>query len=127
MNKTTKLSKICQAFLAIGLLNFCFICLSAAAAPVNGSIDFGGPVKLNNWSLANATKVKSWRNLHVTGDSGDFANLVPSGGSVTIALPWAFKRSTPNLLTVDGFRLDLTSSSLVSEKPKFLSLEGSGT
>src|SRR5205814_6608063 len=95
------------ALLVIGLL----CSRQAQAAPINGTIDFGGVVKYGDstgadtTSLASATRVNLWNDPSfgppiVLQDTGDFATFVPNpqvnAQSVTMATPpWIFNQGTP--------------------------------
>jgi hypothetical protein len=111
-----------------------FFCHQAQAAPVNGSIDFGGTVTFgdstgaNTTSLASATRVNVWNSAFVLQDSGDFSSIAP-GTTVTMAAPWIFNPSTatPSLWTVGGFKFDLSTSVVVSQSNTFLNITGTGT
>jgi hypothetical protein len=127
--RLAELSRTLQALLAIGLLNCGLFCQQTHAALAEGIIDFGGSVKFDTKSLATATKVKVWNNPLVLDELGDFATFVAPGDSATMAMPWFFQRSTPTPApwSVGGFKFDLTSSFVVSQSAKFLSITGSGT
>jgi hypothetical protein len=128
MNRITNLSKRGRELSVIGLLSCALFCQQAQAATVQGTIDIGGSVRFNTKSLAHAKKVNAWRNPLVMDDSGDFATFASPGDSATMALPWKFKGATPpsSLWRVGGFQLDLTSSSIVSQRRRFLSITGFG-
>jgi hypothetical protein len=121
------LSKFALAILATGLVASSF-CQPTQAAPIQGSIDFGGVVTFNTMSLATATRVNVWNSSFVLQDSGDFSSIAP-GTSVTMTAPWIFNPSTatPNLWSVAGFKFDLTSSVIVTQNSTFLNITGVGT
>ena len=101
---------------------------SLTAAPIQGTIDFGGTVTFDTMSLATATRVNVWNSSFVLQDSGDFSSIAP-GTHVTMAAPWIFNPSTatPSLWSVGGFKFDLTSSVIVSQSATFLNITGLGT
>jgi hypothetical protein len=106
------------------------------AAPVTGSIDFGGVVTFDTMSLATATKVNVWNSSFVLQDSGSFSSINP-GTSVTMGAPWIFDSgtpaipqpgpATPHLWQVGGFNFDLLNSMVVSQSANFLNVTGTGT
>jgi PEP-CTERM motif len=100
---------------------------SLQAAPITGSIDFGGVVTFDSTSLANATRVSLWNSSFVLQDSGDFSSIAP-GTNVTMASPWIFSpsTSTPSLWSVGGFKFDLSSCVIVSQTSTFLNITGIG-
>lgn len=105
-----------------------------SAAPIQGSIDFGGVVTFgdssgaNTTSLTLATRVNLWNSSFVLQDSGDFSSIA-AGTNVTMAAPWIFNpsTSTPSLWSVGGFKFDLTSCVIVSQSSTFLNISGIGT
>lgn len=115
------------AALSIFFAANCFL-PSLRAAPIQGSIDFGGTVTFDTTSLATATRVNLWDSSFVLQDSGDFSSIAP-GTSVTMAAPWIFNpsTSTPSLWSVGGFKFDLTSCVIVSQNSTFLNITGLGT
>ena len=125
------------AILAIGLVTCGLLCQQAqAAGPITGNIDFGGVVTYNTTSLATATEVDIWNTSFVLQDSGSFSSVAP-GTNATMAAPWVFNSgtpgtpapgpSTPALWMVGGFKLDLTSSTVISQSSNFLNVKGVGT
>jgi hypothetical protein len=121
--------KTLVTILASGLLASGMFSQQAKAAPIQGSIDFGGVVTFNTTSLATATRVNLWNSSFVLQDSGDFATFVAPGANVTMAAPWIFNPSTatPSLWSVGGFKFDLTSSVIVTQTATFLNITGVGT
>jgi hypothetical protein len=116
--------------MAIALAAFLTIsAVSAQAAPIQGSIDFGGVVTFDTTSLLTATRVNLWNSSFVLQDSGDFATFVSAGAPATMATPWIFKPSTttPSLWSVGGFKFDLLNSVVVSQTANFLNVTGTGT
>jgi hypothetical protein len=129
MVKMNNLFKSTVALLAVGLLSSAAFCEQAKAAPITGTIDFGGVVSFDTLSLATATRVMTWNSSFVLQDTGNFATFAPAGTSVTMAAPWIFTPSTatPSLWSVGGFKFDLTSSTVVSHTTNFLNITGVGT
>lgn len=111
-----------------------FVAPQLTAAPIQGSIDFGGVVTFgdstgaNTMSLTSATRVNIWNSSFVLQDSGDFSSIA-AGTNVTMAAPWIFNPSTatPSLWSVGGFKFDLNSSVIVSQTATFLNITGIGT
>jgi hypothetical protein len=113
-----------------------FITPELIAAPIQGSIDFGGVVTFDTMSLATATRVSGWNSSFVLQDSGSFSGIAP-GTSATMASSWTFNSgtpmtpmpgpATPGLWSVGGFTFDLTSSTVVSQSTTFLNITGFGT
>ena len=101
----------------------------AQAAPIQGSIDFGGVVTFDTTSLLTASRVNIWNSSFVLQDSGDFATFVSPGANATMAAPWIFKPSTatPSLWAVGGFKFDLSTAVVVSQSATFLNVTGTGT
>ena len=101
---------------------------SLTAAPVTGSIDFGGVVTFDTMSLATAKRVSVWNSSFVLQDSGSFSSIAP-GTNVMMAAPWIFNPSTatPSLWSVGGFTFDLTSASVATQNANFLNVTGLGT
>jgi PEP-CTERM motif len=109
---------------------------SLSAAPVTGSIDFGGTVTFDTNSLATATRVNTWNSSFVLQDSGSFSSI-SAGTNVTMAPSWIFNSgtpsvpqpgpATPNLWQVGGFNFDLSSSIVISQSANFLNVTGTGT
>lgn len=116
------------AVLTIGLLTGGFSS-PTQAAPIQGSIDFGGVVTFDTMSLATATRVNTWDSSIVLQDSGDFATFVSAGSNATMAAPWIFNPSTvtPSLWSVGGFTFDLASSIIITQTTQFLDIRGAGT
>lgn len=138
------------AVLAFGLLTSPIFCRQAHAAPIQGTIDFGGVVKFGDstgadtTSLASATRVNLWNDPPpgfgppvVTQRTGDFVTFVSNGATVTMNTPpWIFNSgtvgtpmpgpATPMLWKVGGFTFDLTSSAVVSQSSMFLNVTGAG-
>jgi hypothetical protein len=129
------LLKTILAILAAGLLNG-LLCLNAAAAPIQGTIDFTGVVTFDTMSLATATRVNQWQPFQngptgfsmVLQDSGNFSSIA-AGTQATMATPWIFNPSTmtPSLWSVGGFTFNLTSSVIMTQNTQFLDVEGVGT
>jgi hypothetical protein len=105
-----------------------FIAVSAHAALIQGSIDFGGSVTFDSTSLATATRVNLWNTSFVLQSDGDFSSIAP-GTNVTMATPWIFNPSTatPSLWSVGGFTFDLNASVIVQQTANFLNITGTGT
>jgi hypothetical protein len=109
----------------------------APAAPIQGSIDFGGVVTFDTMSLATATKVNTWNSSFVLQDTGNFATFAAPGANATMAAPYTFDSGTPAtpspgpttlaLWQVGGFTFDLTTSTVVSQSANFLNISGVGT
>jgi PEP-CTERM motif len=107
-----------------------------SAAPITGTIDFGGTVTFDTTSLATATRVNTWNSSFVLQDSGSFSSIA-AGANVTMAAPWIFNSGTPSipqpgpatahLWQVGGFNFDLSSSIVVSQSANFLNVTGTGT
>jgi hypothetical protein len=116
------------ALLAIALLAAA-ISPQAQAAPIQGSIDFGGVVTFDTTSLQTATRVNLWNSSFVLQRSGDFTGFVANGANATMAAPWIFTPSTatPNLWSVGGFSFNLANSLVVSQSASFLNVTGTGT
>ncbi len=112
---------------AIVLANV-FVAPEIQAAPITGSIDFGGVVTFDTMSLGTATRVNVWNSSFVLQDSGSFSSIAP-GTNVTMAAPWIFNPSTatPSLWSVGGFRFDLSTAVIVSQSATFLNVTGFGT
>jgi hypothetical protein len=100
---------------------------SLQAAPIVGSMDFGGTVTYDTTSLATAARVNLWNSSFVLQDSGNFSSISP-GTTVTMAAPWIFNpsTSTPSLWSVGGFKFDLTSCVITSQSSTFLNITGVG-
>lgn len=106
------------------------------AAPIVGSIDFGGVVTFDTMSLATATTVNTWNSALVLQSSGDFSTVTPGTGA-TMGTPWIFNSGTPGspmpgppkpgLWAVGGFTFDLSSSVVVVQNVNFLNVTGPGT
>jgi hypothetical protein len=133
----TILIKVKRAtLLAIALFGCGLFLDQAQAAPIQGSIDFGGVVTFDTMSLATATRVTAWNSSFVLQDSGSFSSINP-GTSVTMAAPWIFNSgtpaipqpgpATPHLWQVGNFNFDLLSSTVVSQSSTFLNVTGTGT
>jgi hypothetical protein len=129
--------------LAAGLFSHAFFSRQAQAAPINGTIDFGGVVTFgdstsaNTTSLASATRVNLWNFVTVLQRTGDFTGFVAVGNNPTMAAPWIFNSNTPALPAPGGatpalwqvgnFTFDLTSSQVISQSSTFLNVLGVGT
>ena len=122
------LPKKVLTILATGLLSCGLFCHQAKAAPIQGTIDFGGVVTFDTMSLATATRVNVWNSSFVLQDSGNFSSISP-GTNATMAAPWIFNPSTatPGLWSVGGFTFDLTSSVITTQNATFLDIKGVGT
>ncbi len=93
------------------------------AAPISGTIGFGGTVSLDTSSAGNATQVVGWHFVGNTGSpivsfaSGDFASTV--GMSAAFAAPWTFNMPSgptiPSFWSVGSFTFDLMTSVIVSQ------------
>jgi hypothetical protein len=120
------------AVLAVGVLTSPLFSRPAQAAPIQGTIDFGGVVTFDTTSLATATRVNIWNSSLVLQRTGDFANptySIDPGDPATMAAPWIFNPSTntPSLWSIGGFTFDLTSSVIFSQSSTFLDVRGVGT
>jgi PEP-CTERM motif len=125
-----------MAILAVGLLAVAAFSQKTEAAPINGTIDFGGVVTFDTMSLATATQVKVWQPFQggpsgfsmVLQDSGSFSSITP-GTQAAMASPWTFNPSTntPSLWSVGGFTFNLTSCTIATQNANFLDVEGVGT
>jgi hypothetical protein len=142
-------SKTILVVLVFGLLTSPLFCRQAHAAPIQGTIDFGGVVTYgdstgaNTMSLATATRVNLWNDPTfgppiVLQRTGDFTSFVANGASVTMAAPpWIFNSGTPgtpmpggmypSFWTVGGFTFNLTSSTVISQSATFLNVSAVGT
>lgn len=124
------------AILAAGLLGAGAFSQTANAAPITGSIDFGGVVTFDTMSLATATRVNVWQPFQggptgfsmVLQDSGSFSSIA-AGTQAAMAAPWIFNPSTntPSLWSVGGFTFNLTSSTIATQNATFLNINGVGT
>ena len=124
------------ATLAIGLLGAGLFSQTAEAAPISGTIDFGGVVTFDTMSLATATKVNVWQPFQngpngfsiVLQSSGNFSSI-SSGTQAAMASPWTFNPSTatPSLWSVGGFTFNLSSCTIMTQNTNFLDVEGVGT
>lgn len=119
----TLLTILTATVLGCGLLS-----QRADAAPIAGSIDFGGVATFDTTSLATATRVDLWNSSFVLQSSGDFSSI-SAGTAVTMAAPWIFNPSTftDNLWSVGGFTFDLDASVIVQQTSTFLNITGTGT
>src|ERR1700730_145083 len=128
IEKMKDVPKRILAILAGGLLSCGLFCHQAKAAPIQGTIDFGGVVTFDTMSLATATRVNVWNSSFVLQDSGNFSSISP-GTNATMATPWIFNPSTatPGLWSVGGFTFDLTSSVITTQNATFLDIKGVGT
>ena len=119
---------LAQLLAAVAIVVTTFFTSELVAAPVTGSIDFGGVVTFDTMSLATATRVSVWNSSFVLQDSGSFSSIAP-GTNVTMAAPWIFNPSTatPSLWSVGGFKFDLTSASVATQNANFLNVTGLGT
>jgi hypothetical protein len=83
---------------------------------IQGGFSITGSVKLDGPAVA-ATSVLSYSGVKVSDDpTGDFANIVHYGDSVTMATPWVFAKPLDNFWQVDGFTFDLLSVTKVSRE-----------
>ncbi len=124
------------AILAVGFLGAVVFCQKTDAAPINGTIDFGGVVTFDTMSLATATRVNVWQPFQngptgfsiVLQDSGSFSSI-SAGTQAAMATPWIFNPSTPtsSLWSVGGFTFNLTSCTIATQNVNFLDVEGVGT
>ncbi len=116
-------------------LSFVGVCLvfvlapSAFAVSMSGDISITGGARFNKGNLMKASDVTSWINPVIVTDSGGFTAFAPSGSAVTMTTPWFFGASTQSsvLWSGDGFNLDLTSSTILSQGKKSLTVSGAGT
>ena len=119
-----------RLFVATTSILVALACLAPTlkAAPITGSIDFGGVVTFDTLSLATATRVSIWNSSFVLQDFGSFSSVAP-GTNVTMAAPWIFNPSTAtlSLWTVGGFTFNLSSASVVTQNANFLNITGLGT
>jgi hypothetical protein len=102
--------------------------VATAAAPIQGTIDFGGSVTFDTMSLATATRVTTWNSSFVLQSNGDFSSISP-GTNVSMAPTWIFNPSTVtnSLWNVGGFTFDLNASIIVQQTSNFLNITGTGT
>jgi len=92
---------------------------AAPAAPITGDITFVGLVSLDTASAGSANTVTLWSGLapgnlpQVEDRDGSFSAFVTPGDGVTFHAPWTLS-SGPimNFWSVDGFKFDLTSSTV---------------
>jgi hypothetical protein len=129
-------SKLGTALASLGL------CLASQAASINGLIRFtsganGGVILQDSagnitTNLADAAGIQSWVFPEVDAGDGSFIN-VPTGQAVSVSFsqPWIFAPPAPlsPLWTIVGFgnfTFNL-SSTVVSQVPGFLLIEGTGT
>jgi hypothetical protein len=98
------------------------------AAPIVGTIDFGGSATFDTTSLATATRVSTWNSSFVLQSTGDFSSIA-AGTVVNMGAPWIFNPSTPKsgLWNVGGFTFDLSTSAIVQQTSTFLNITGSGS
>jgi hypothetical protein len=128
-----RLSKIIFAILATGLFG---VCAELSAAPIQGTIDFGGVVTFDTMSLATANRVIQWQPFQggtagfsmVLQSSGDFSSI-SAGTQAAMATPWIFNPSTntPSLWSVGGFTFNLASSTITRQNATDLDITGVGT
>jgi len=102
----------------------------AAAAPIQGDIDFVGTATYNTNSLATATRVNSWSNTRVLSTSGNFSSI-PDFNVATFTAPYVFNFVGPqNLWTTtfggQTFSFQLLTSMVVSQNARFLQVSGTG-
>ena len=130
------MKKTILAVLAMGALSCALFSQQTQAAPITGTIQFGGAVRFNTNSLLTATIVNVWfddnnnpgHSTVEAGTTGDFAGI-PVGTQATMAQPWIFTPSTPTpgLWSVGGFTFDLASAVVTFRSASSLTVEGTGT
>ena len=130
-----KLSKTILAVLATSALSCALFSQQVQATTISGTIQFAGSVAFDTHSLATATRVNTWFDMHgnagfssvAFGNTGDFAGITP-GTQVNMAQPWIFDPSTPtpNFWSVGGFTFNLLSSTIITQTKSFLNIEGRG-
>ncbi len=123
------------AILAAGLLGAGAFSHTTNAAPITGTIDFGGVVTFDTMSLATATRVNVWQPFQggptgfsmVLSDTGSFSSI--AAGTQAAMAQWIFNPSTntPGLWSVGGFTFNLSSSTIVTQNLTFLDVTGIGT
>jgi hypothetical protein len=131
-----KLSKTMLAVLATGLLGCAVFSEHAQAVPITGDIVTGGQITFNG-PLFTATQVTHWFSAGTHNDgfstvfavTGDLATFISVLDQAQMAQPWDFGSGGPQagLWSVGGFTFDLASSTIVTQIPGFLNLEGVGT
>lgn len=121
------LSRTLPTILMSALLGTLIAAPQARATEITGAITFAGGVKFDTTSLATATKVKTWTNVKVVSDDGDFGGIAVNTPAAMSA-PWIFAPSTPRpgLWSVGGFTFDLLSSTVVLQNSGFLLITGVG-
>jgi len=108
------------------------VCLTgiAQATPITGNIGFSGAVQLNSATANTATAATAWFNTVAASPVGTFAGIVNNGDAVSMtgATPWSFNSGAlANFWSVDGFKFNLTSSSIYSQVGGFLNVLLAGT
>jgi hypothetical protein len=131
-----KLSKTMLAVLATGLLGCAVFSEHAQAVPITGDIVTGGQITFNG-PVVTATQVTHWFSAGTHNDgfstvfavTGDLATFISVLDQAQMAQPWDFGSGGPQagLWSVGGFTFDLASSTIVTQIPGFLNLEGVGT
>jgi hypothetical protein len=121
---------------AAGLLGVGAFSQKTEAAPITGTIDFGGVVTFDTMSLATAKRINVWQPFQggptgfsiVLQDSGSFSSIA-SGTQAAMASQWIFNPSTntPGLWSAGGFTFNLTSSMIITQNANFLDVQGVGT
>lgn len=132
LNKKAKLLGISIA--AVGL--FALNATTAQAAPIYGSISFGGTVKVQNSSGVDLTSDKSTgaKIVFVNAKTGDQTqdgafSSVGDGTAVTFKSPFVYAPVNPpvnNLWSVGGFNFNLTSWTFTNTK-NTVAIDGYGT
>jgi VPDSG-CTERM motif len=127
------LTKTILGGLAIGFISCALFSQQAQAVQIQGNILLGGRVTFDQ-PLATATTVTTFFNVSgtpgmssVLAVSDDFSGI-PLLTSTTMAPLWVFNPPTPTLAlwSVGGFTFDLLSSTIVTQIPNFLNVEGIG-
>ncbi len=108
--------------------------------PIVGNITFAGTVTLDTNSVNTATMVTGWAGPgptpspgslpNVQSRDGSFAATVNVGDLTLFSAPWTFSSLPPggitNFWSVDNFRFDLTTSTIVFQQQGFLVVQGTG-
>jgi hypothetical protein len=130
------LTKTILGGLAISFISCALFSQQAQAVQITGDIVTGGTLAFNG-PLATATQVTHWFAVGTNNDgfstvfgvTGDLASFISMSDEAAMAQPWDFGSGGPQagLWSVGGFTFDLASSTIVTQIPGFLNLEGVGT
>ena len=130
------LTKTILGGLAIAFISCALFSQQAQAVPITGDIVTGGQITFNG-PLVTATQVTHWFSAGTHNDgfstvfavTGDLATFISVLDEAQMAQPWDFGSGGPQagLWSVGGFTFDLASSTIVTQIPGFLNIEGVGT